>query len=198
MKILVDNREVKSKRSYGNLQEIVYDISEEQLRKNRVVWSVKVNGTDYDEQSPHDAVNIKTTDIKTLELGTMDTAEICESFMQNGKALVDCLCRGTEKVSELFRLDDAEKANRHYSSLLDSCQGFFAMLHHSQGIGELDRTTSVGKGLSLAEKFGSIDRLFDSMYVAQQNEDWINLADLLEYELSPLLAECKEIMAAAA
>ena len=198
MKVVVDNQEVKGKESYGNLQEILQNISEEQLSDNRMVWSVKLNGTDYCEQSPHDAVNVKTGDIKTLEIGTMDDTEICESFMQNGGAIVDCLCKGTEKVSQLFRMDDGEEANKHYSNLLDSCQGFFAMLHHSEEVLKIDWTISGGQGGSLGKKIVSADQLFDTMYKAQKDEDWINLADLLEYELSPLLEEYKEIVAAAA
>jgi len=191
MKLIIDNQVAQGIGCHGNLQQILQEIGEKQLGNNRIIWSVKVNGNPYHEQSPHDAMKVAAADIRTLEIGTMDDTEICEAFIQNGGVIADCLCRGTEKVSELFRLEDEGTANKHYGDLLESCRGFFSMLHHTQEVLKMGGTAN---HYSVEDHLASVNKLFEIMFKAQQNEDWIRLADLLEYELSPLLAECKEIV----
>jgi len=191
MKTMIDNREAATPGCHRNLQEMLQEISEGQMSENRVVWSVKINGKNYCERFPHDAARVKAKDISLLEIGTMDGTEICRTFIENSEAIVDCLCAGAEQISAMYRLEGAENANKHYWNLLDSCQGFISMLYHSEGVLKLG---GVGRKKPFQDTLEYAEELFDSMYAAQMNEDWINLADLLEFELSPLLKQCREVV----
>jgi hypothetical protein len=72
---------------------------------------------------------------------------------------------------------DEKEANRHFVKFLESYRDLIQMLRQSEGILKLD----------FQENLVSLEKLSDEIIAAQEKEDWIMLADLLEYELAPLL-----------
>lgn len=191
MKIFVDGRDVTLSGTCFNLQDVLQEIVESQADRNRVVWSVKVNEEDFSERRPHDAEHQSVADIRMLEIGTMDSTEICHTFLRNSGLILDCLCKGADRISELFRLEDQQEANKHYGNFLESCQAFFAMLHQSEVVLRLDLQAFCAQGTTLRKKLRDSAQVFDNMLTAQKKKDWVMLADLLKFELSPLLKECK-------
>ena len=69
------------------------------------------------------------------------------------------------------------------------------MLEESKNILRLDFQNIKNSGKSIDEKVRTLEMLFDKMMDAQKEKDWILLADLLEFELPPLLNEWGEILA---
>jgi len=179
MKILIDGAQMTLSHSFSNLEEILQEILENQINQERTVWTVRLNGESYSEEKPHDTRQIKTGDIHTLEIGTMDKIEISRSFLENSGLMMDNLCECLEKISGLFRMAGEKEANTHFIRFLESYQDLIHMLRQCEEILKLD----------LQEKLVPLEKLFDAIIVTQEKEDWFMLADLLEYELVPLLKE---------
>ena len=177
MKILIDGTETPLSGSFGNLEEVLQEILRNKIGGEKIVWTVRLNGENYSEKSPHDARKIKIGDIHTLEIGTTDKTEICRSFLENGGMIFDDLCESAEKISGLFRMTDEKEANRHFVKFLESYRDLIQMLRQGEGIIKLD----------FQEKLVSLEKIADEIIAAQEKGDWIMLADLLEYELAPLL-----------
>ena len=177
MKILIDGSETLFSGSFGNLEEVLQEILKNQIGGERIVWTVRLNGENYNEKAPHDARKIKMDDIHTLEIGTTDKTGICRAFLENSGMIFDDLRESVEKISGLFRMSDEKEANRHFIKFLESYRDLILMLRQSEGILESD----------FQEKLVPLEKLADEIIAAQEKEDWIMLADLLEYELTPLL-----------
>jgi hypothetical protein len=177
MKILIDGNEAPLSGSFGSLEEVLQEILRNQISEEKIVWTVRLNGENYSEKAPHDARKIKIDDIYTLEIGTTDKTEICRSFLENGGMIFDDLCKSAEKISGLFRMADEKEANRHFIKFLESYRDLIQMLRQGEGIIKLD----------FQEKLVSLEKIADEIIAAQEKGDWIMLADLLEYELAPLL-----------
>jgi len=198
MKVWIDGCETVLHAYHANLQDVLQEIIDLQIEKNRVIWSVKVNGEAFGEKVPHEASQMDLADIQTLEVETMSAEEICETFLRNSGSILDCLSESADRLHFMFRTSNHQEANRQYWNLMESCQGFFAMLHESEAVLKLDFQNVQLKSASLRNTLRNSSHLFDSMLTAQEHQDWKNLADLLEHDLSPLLLEYKEIMTARA
>lgn len=194
MQLRIDNRETDCGPEYSSLQDVLENIVKETIDTSRMVWSVKVDGRSYCEKVPYEAGQMSLADIHTLEVDTKSAEEVCQDFLHRSGSLLECLAEGADRVSALFRGLDYQEANRQYHNLLESCQGFFALLHESEAILGLDEPAAGLKPLSLRNALNSSSSLFDSMLAAQKSEDWTILADLLEYELSPLLLEYRNMI----
>lgn len=177
MKILIDGTETPLSGSFGNLEEVLQEILKNQISEEKIVWAVRLNGENYSEKAPHDARKIKIDDIYALEIGTTDKTEICRSFLEKGGMIFDDLRESVVKISGLFRMADEKEANRHFVKFLESYRDLIQMLRQSEGILKLNSQ----------EKLASLEKLSDEIIAAQEKGDWIMLADLLEYELAPLL-----------
>jgi len=179
MKVLIDGNETRLNGPFNNLEEVLSEILKNRIGGERIVWTVRLNGENYSEKAPHDARKITIDDIYTLEIGTTDKTGICRSFLENGGTIFDDLRESVDKISELFRMSDEKEASRHFIKFLDAYRDLIRMLRLCEGIPKLD----------FQEKLVSLEKLSDEIIAAQEKGDWIILADLLEYELAPLLKE---------
>lgn len=179
MKILIDGQETGMIGRFGNLEEVLFQIAIDQDRHDRIIWDVMVNGKNYDEAVPHDARKIMIESIQSLEIGTKDKAEISDHFIQSSGGMFSVLGRSAGEISGLFRKADEKEANKRYLEFLASYQDMFQMLQN----------VKPALNLPMDEMLEVLRELLDKMINAQENQDWVMLADLLEYELVPVLKE---------
>ena len=194
MQTSIDGKEIGLSGADRNLEGVLKEVMGKYLGEDRIMWSITLNGEQYNEKSPHDARKIRTEDIQTLEIATMDKIGICRSFLKNGRVLLDSLCNSAQKISELFRMGDEKEANKHYARFLESYQGLFQMIEESKNTLRLDFQNITIEGTSIDEKTAALGKLFDKMMQAQKEKDWILLADCVEFELQPLLKEWGRIL----
>ncbi len=154
---------------------------------------MKLNGEVYSEEKPHDAVRITLSDIKALEIDTIATDEIAWRFLDSGVEQMDMIIQGAQKISELFRIADETEANEQYADFLETLRLFLQMIVEVKAILSLD-LASTFKGGTVEDRLQRLSEMMDRMLHVQEEEDWFMLADLLEYELIPLLEEWKSIL----
>jgi hypothetical protein len=66
-----------------------------------------------------------------------------------------------------------------------------AMIQHNL---EIDDSRISGNGNSVAKQLGNLEPILTDMFTAQQDQDWILLADLIEYELIPHFNDRQKIL----
>ena len=97
------------------------------------------------------------------------------------------MCHGARHVSRLFREASDTDALELFQDLLDVTRDFMNML------GDLRQRYTDGDNLGFAEKTEKLSSLLSEMGDALENEDWILLADLLEYEFLPVCNEWGQV-----
>jgi len=196
MEISVDRQHIElGEAQINNLEEILIKVMSEHVQLGKVITAVKLNGTGYSEKNPHDAARIPLKDIKTLEVDTMSAKEMARHFFTNGGKYLDPLIKGAEKISELFRVADETEANEHYVEYLENLRLFLQMIAQCTDALHLDLSAIPFQKATVKEEVQKLSDVVDQMLKVQENEDWVMLADLLEYELIPLLKGWNEILA---
>jgi hypothetical protein len=103
-------------------------------------------------------------------------------------------------TAELFRLGSDERSRSSFLRCLDGLQVFMHSLEKCRrllGLSfELIYVPSPGAPgeISIADNRRRLFEVLDAMTEAQLHQDWILLADLLEYELMPVLQDWRQII----
>ena len=196
MEISLDRKSIEFEGPQGsNLEEILMRVMSEHVQPGNVITAVKLNGTGYSEKNPHGAADVPLKDIKTLEIDTMSAEEMARHFFNNGGKHLDLLIRGAEKISELFRIADETEANEHYVEYLENLRLFVQMIAQGKEALHLNLSAIPFQKATVEDEVQKLSNVMDQMLKVQENEDWVMLADLLEYELIPLLKGWDQVFA---
>lgn len=165
--------------NFANLEEVLTTIVVEEKLDERIVTDVLVNQEAFSELYPHQAEDIPTDDISHLELRTISVDEMANDVVAELPKVVDIMAKGSRRVAELLRQADLGEALEVMQDVIFVSRDFLATLHvlrdkyASEKSAQLDQLSETLAGM-LAE-------IADVMV----NEDWMLVADLLEYEYLP-------------
>lgn len=188
--IVVDGRETGlAVQSFDNLEQLLMKVMEDNHLEGRIVTDVLVNREPFSEIYPHQAEDVEASDIESVEIHTMPTSEMAVNITRELYKVVTLMDHGARRVAELFRKADQNEALEVYQDLIDVTRDFIGMIGVLRGEFSLKHTPDLNDS---AEELSS---LFSEMLEVVENEDWILLADLLEYEFIPTVERWKKIVA---
>lgn len=173
---------------FENLEQILEKLMEDDALQDRVVTDVLLNGQPFSEIYPHQAEDIESSEIDKVEIVSVPVAEMAVDITQELHKVVTLMGKGGREVAELFRQADDAEALETYQDLLDVVRSFLGMigtLREEFGLRTNEDFVTAGKELSA---------LFTEMTEVLANEDWVLLADLLEYEFLPAVAKWEGVI----
>ena len=179
--IIIDgSQSEKSISAFANLEELLKDLMQEEKMADRVVTDVLVNNEAFSEIYPHQAEDIACSEISSIEVRSVPMAEMAVDMSAEMGKVAQMMAHGSREVARLFRAASDTDALELFQALLDVTRDFMGML------GELRANCTDGALPDFAEKTEKFSSLLSEMGDVLENEDWILLADLLEYEFIPL------------
>ena len=178
--IIIDGAQSeKNITAFANLEELLKDVMQEDNMVNRVVTDVLVNNEAFSEIYPHQAEDIACSDISSIEVRSVPVAEMAVEMSAEMGKVAQMMGHGAREVARLFRAASDTDALELFQDLLDVTRDFMGML------GELRARYTNGTLPDFAEKTEKFSNMLSEMGDVLENEDWILLADLLEYEFIP-------------
>ncbi len=188
--IVIDGHESElAVQNFENLEEVFVKIMEDGHLENRVVTDVFINEEPFSEIYPHQAEDIQTGDINSLEIRSVPVKEMAVDITRELYKVVNLMAEGGKRVSTMFRQADDGEALETYQDLLDVTRSFVGM------IAVLRDQFSLTEHESFKDSAEEFSNLFTEMVEVLENEDWILLADLLEYEFLPAVNKWKKVVA---
>ena len=179
--IIIDGAQSeKSIATFANLEELLKDVIQDDKMVNRVVTDVLVNNEAFSEIYPHQAEDIDCSDISSIEVRSVPVAEMAVEMSAEMGKVAQMMGHGAREVARLFRAASDTDALELFQDLLDVTRDFMGML------GELRARYTNGTVPDFVQKTEKFSNMLSEMGDVLENEDWILLADLLEYEFIPL------------
>ena len=195
MEVYLDEQQMDALSVKGNnLEEILSDIMASHLSDERIVSEVRINGETYSEPSPHAALTVSRTGIQRLDLLTVPLEQLAQILLDTGPGHLDILAEAAVRVAGEFRIGDEAEANDHFSVFLQALQDFFAFLGQVLTVMTIPLAHLETEGLSAPVKLRELSQALTEINRRQEDEDWILLADCMEYELAPLLRDWQKIL----
>ena len=178
--IVIDGREsALSLSNFSNLEEVLIKLIEEESLDQRIVTDVFLDDESFSELYPHQAEDIDTGSINRLELRSVSAEEMATDVVAELPKVIDIMAVGSRRVAGLLR--QAELAEG-----LEVLQDMISVSRDLLSTIRVLRAQYSGDDTRELESFGdTLGELLGEMGDVMANEDWILLADLMEYEYLP-------------
>ncbi|MDR0465856.1 MAG: hypothetical protein LBH94_00710 [Deltaproteobacteria bacterium] len=188
--ITIDGRQSEMEiGNFANLEEILVGVMKKEDMTSRVVTDVLVNDEAFSEIYPHQAEDIGSEFIKSVEVRSMPVGEMAANIAREMYKVAQMMSYGARHVARLFRQADDAEALDMLQDLLDVTRDFMNM------IGVLRNEFCLDSGLKeFNESTEQLSNLLTEMSEVLESADWILLADLLEYEFLPLSQNWKQVI----
>jgi hypothetical protein len=179
-----------------NLEEALMAVNDNFIPQGEQLFQVKINGDLFSERYPRESRYIELESIASLDIHTVTDQDMARAILRQTGSQIDMVIHAIEKGATLFRLADESEANFFYSQVLDSLRWMLQVGHLAGEVLKVDMRVVQQPGHSPGDDFlNRLTELLDEMAQVHQEEDFILLADLMEYELIPVVMEWKKIIA---
>ena len=150
-----------------------------------------------DQEFPSDdreALQKKPSDIDSLEVELANLKDLVATNLANALDYLKKLIPGCEQAADLFRAGNEQEANKYYLQILDGIEWFSQVVSviMSPDQGETELPDTDNESLEVRQK--KLTDLMSQMLEANQNQDWVLLADILEYEMVPFYKDWEKIL----
>ncbi len=184
--IIIDGQKTdKSIATFSNLEEILTDLMADKNMEDRIITDVFVNNEIFSEIYPHQAEDLATDSIESLEIRSVPASQMALDIAGEMTKVTTMMESGGRNVARLFREGKDSDALELLQDLLDVVRDFLAM------VGDLRERYLGGTNEEFHSKTIELSDLLSEMSDILEGEDWILLADLLEYEFAPQCGDWK-------
>jgi hypothetical protein len=188
MEVYLDTRPLEEMAINGaTLEDMLVDIMSFHIPPDRILSEVRVDGRTYGERQSREAVFLERQAINRLDLVTVPAATLAELLLSSGPAHLNVLIEAAKKMADEFRLNEEAEANEKFVVFLQAMQDFFSFLGQALDVLAIPMTRVEVGGLSAQERLQALTDVLTAMSERQDENDWILLADTIEYELVPVL-----------
>ena len=188
MKLTINGVEQKESEFKGETLEAILDT----MVKNTPGSYIRRIWLDQQEFPSDDRENLqkKPADINSLEVELADLKDLVATNLSNALDYLEKLIPGFDQAADLFRTGNEQEANKYYIQILDGMDWFSEVVNvvmSSEGEGQEPEN-------SLRIRQAKLTDLMSQMLEANKNQDWVLLADILEYEMIPFYKEWQTIL----
>lgn len=173
---------------FANLEEILVATNEACNNANQIITDIHLNDESFHELYPHQAEDIEIDEIQKVEITSVNFVEMASQIVEELFKVTASIRLAAVQSSESLRRGDDMNALNNITNMTDVVRNFLSMLNCFQEDFNAPKTEEYGK---LAEKYS---QLLEEIVEAMENEDWILVADLLEFEIAPLCTEWDEYL----
>lgn len=188
MKLTINGVEQKESEFKGETLEAILDM----MVKNTPGSYIRRIWLDQQEFPSDDRETLqkKPVDINSLEVELADLKDLVATNLSNALDYLEKLIPGFDQAADLFRTGNEQEANKYYIQILDGMDWFSEVVNvvmSSEGEGQEPEN-------SLQVRQAKLTDLMSQMLEANKNQDWVLLADILEYEMTPFYKEWQTIL----
>lgn len=177
----------------STLREIINRLETDFSLKGEVICEIRVNGHLLSEEDEEKFATSSCSDIQNLSVSSNRPADLIKDAMRSTKVFIPDLEASCLKTAEMFRGSDLAAAQKSFHECLEGCQWLVDTLMHVRGA-----ASGIQQPIHQPERWFEgekvIGRAIRELSEAYSGNDFVLVADLLEYELTGALAIWKEAL----
>lgn len=180
----------------ASLDEIVGELVKRWVPKDRLINRVEVNGENLTEQNQERLSAIRAADIQRIDIQTEPFSEAVGGALERGASYLDRVCEGLRLCVDRFRAGQEIEAHKLMANSMEGLIWFVGFTTNLRVTLKLDYDSEFFQGESLRAKQERLFEYIRELEKAQKNMDVVYMADLLEFEIEPILKNWIEILPA--
>lgn len=192
MELMVNGKTCELAAVTSTYGELMKQLSLQLSEGGSTIVQVEIDGVDLTGVHEEELMQLPVAEIGRLVLTTGYPEQVALDTLKTAEEWVGRLIEEIEKTADLLRVGDEVEANNSLTRFTDGFQLFSLALQKVETVvqrgGEQERLSS-----AIGTFRDRITVVLDEIITTQGNQDWIMLADLLEYELMPILEDWQDV-----
>lgn len=192
MKVLLNGKQVAMAAVEGSVADLVRTFYSTGDEPGQMITEIRVNG----EPMPLDSTERIVSQETTVEMVSLPTEVVSEHVLGEIRNAVAALVEEVNQGAACFRSGSESEAHSRFSRCAGSLLDIYEMAQDLEMLRVL--TKPGGADEMPAFPTDALDLVIAEIVATQEEGDWVLLADLMEYELLPVLNNWKQSAAATA
>ena len=177
------------------LEDIIVELNDKFIPQGQQLFQVHINGEFFSERYPRESRYMDLRDIGTLALKTVSDEDMARIILKEAIGQSELLTQAMEQISTLFRLAAEDEANQYFAQVLDALRWFLQTSDKACQILKLELEQGQSPQTVMVPAFlAKLQELLQEMMQVSEDEDYILLADLMEYELLPMVQTWQKLL----
>jgi hypothetical protein len=181
LKIYLNDKELDNEYRFLTLPELLESVKDD--IENRILKLILVNGTEVEEKYLSEKL-IDKEDIQVIKFVTQRTDELIKGTLNQIDEYLHKLKDGIEETVDLFRTGETNKANKMYQQIIEGLDWYIQVTTKILSLLNTEGLKKKGNN-----KLNDLNEILGEIMEAQENEDTVLIADILEYEISRYIEE---------
>lgn len=195
LKIILNNEEIEHEVDrFNTLGDLLENLKSSRFGDKEFISAISINGDTIEENKRAGLENKPIGEITSLEISTDHPLDVSLRVLENMGEFLRHLVVLINQSADKFRMDDETDANKYFINCVEGLQTFVGVLDKVRSLNNIDLSLIKHGSVSAAEKQDELSKIFSSLQVTQADKDWIAVADVLEYELAPLINDWRDIL----
>jgi len=188
MKITIDDVEVTLAGAVpADFKSLVKHLEKNHVPPGRFVTVLKLNDESLTQEQEIAFGAHPVAEIESLEIRTSPADDLAIETLMDYQDYLPKLSEQFEKCAKEFRGGDHQKAFMLFSSSIEFISAFIEILDNIRRTFLIDYSTIQCNDKTMMDLNLRMNSLAKEILEASEKTDWTHLADLLDFELSPLL-----------
>ena len=188
MKLYIDGNLNDSVLSAGSMYDILYGGSIKSfIPEGKVIKSIAINGTQYDDlmldADKSKAFNLR--DFDEIKITTMSQLELINGSLNAAITFLNEFKAGIVKTTDEIRWGNSNAGFKNFSAYLSGLTMFIQIMEKISQFLKIDYNNLVYDGKSVQSYFNDLEKILASVLSTQVKQDYVLLADIVEFELKP-------------
>ena len=188
MKLYVDGNLTGSVSNEGSMHDILYEGDIKRfIPEGRVIKSIFINGTRYDDLmlNADKSKAFKLGNADEIKITTMSQLELLNGSIEAVIAFLSEFKAGIIKTTDEIRWGNSVGGFKNFSEYLKGLTTFIQIMEKISEFLKIDYDSLVYGGKSVQSYFNDLEKILSSVLSTQVEQDYVLLADVVEFELKP-------------
>lgn len=194
LKVNINKKEVEiedsSLKTFGDLMKKI----SERFLDDSFITKVSLNGKELTKKEEMQNYSLDNDKVKFLEIETTSLDDMKNRGFFLIEEYLKKMVEQMERTSETLRVGDEVEANQLYAVCIEDLKLLINLIEDISFVLNVDFNQIEFEGFAIQTRLDKFSYHIREMILSQENSDWVMLADLIEYELIPLLQEWRDIM----
>jgi hypothetical protein len=192
-RVLIDHRELAT-RPAATWAELLAQIEAALDARGDVISEVRFDGVEQANYREAAALRRPLDDIGVVDVDGVPPQELIARGLREALASIEHLQRGARDLAIGYRRNEIIESNQRLGVLAEAIGNLITIVGAARNVLEVDLATTDVDGSVAAAIIGELDTGVAAMGEAARSRDWITLADLLEYDVAPVLPRIARVV----
>ena len=164
-----------------NVQELVNLVEDSLKGSGATLMRIFLDGKEYSTEDTDVLENLKLVDYEKADLISETAADVVEEAFSDSAEILLHLEEVAENVASELRLGNIRQAMEEYIELINGLEWFMTVIKEAD-LAYASKMAETGFENERQELIAKVNEQINAAQAAQEAEDWVGVADIIEYE----------------